>query len=361
MASQEPVGHDHPQSGWLWYSSTAPHRLVKRQDGGDFSDEDGALQWPLGTQVLICAVDVERSGPHPSRHSTIAVGVAIVAWGQHPRTHCAFQKLLWRVSWPCMSPTSTVFSEAAWSGMWGRRLQHLARFVVPLGAVSAASPQDPRRVLRRVLFSVREKAAGTPGVKCHLVSDNPAYDFPAVDAWLATHPESNGGDVRRRSHVPLGGGLSCWVEHTAAIPHRAWLPINYDQAGRWSRMRCLRSVQEGLLGAAEGGSVPGSPAHAGAHTVTGHTRRMHDAYALPHDCSSLRRYSHMPDHDAHAVAHDYAHTLAIRAKAVLPATLNKQVRDERVDSPRKGCGPIQCKGEGAACPEKRDKHVGGAR
>jgi len=271
----------------------APRALIKFVQR---HHSDGTV--PAGTRLLILAVDVERSGPDSMAHSTIAVGVALVAWGVVPDTHTAFHKLVHRACWGSLSP-GTRFDEATWRTFWSKQDPDvLRRFVCTDTATDAANRNEA------IMFIMAQchATARAAGVPLHVVSDNPGYDVPHIDAWLRAAPAAR--DVTRMcSATPVttieAGGVRC-VTQQFNMAHG----LHYDADGKWRRVRCLRSMQEGVLFAGSRRAPPHTTQHSAA------VRRM---YALPHDAGVVQRNTHMPSDDAHACAVDYAHVMSIKA------------------------------------------------
>jgi len=252
---------------------------------------------PPDTQALILAVDVERSGPDAMVHSTIAVGAALVAWGVLPGTRTAFHKLVHRACWGSLA-SGTRFDDDTWKTFWSKQDSNVLH-----SFVCTDPNQDAHNRNDALMFIMAQShaAAQAHDVPLHVVSDNPGYDVPHIDAWLRS--ASLAQDVARAcSATPLktidAGGLPC-VAQQFNMAHG----LHYDSNGRWRRVKCLRSMQEGVIAAAD--------KTRGLH-ITQHSATVHQLYTLPMDARVVSRNSHTPDEDAHVCAIDYAHILSIR-------------------------------------------------
>lgn len=271
---------------------SAPSTVAKRAAA---RAHDGKA--PDGTRALILAVDVERSGPDAVAHATIAIGAALVAWGVVPHTRTAFHKLLHRGRWGSLK-AGTRFDACTWASFWSHQDDAVLRGFVNDDAATEAYGRDCAVAF---LMSVAHSMAHALRVPLHIVSDNPGYDVPHVDAWLRAAP-----CVQRIVHecstapvLPVtAGGVPCGAQQFKMVHG-----LNYDANDRWRRVKCLRSLQEGILTAHQRTQS--------LHT-TRHSDALREVYNLPHDDHVVQRNSHDPAVDAHVCAVDYAHILSIR-------------------------------------------------
>lgn len=269
---------------------------------------------PEDANALVIAVDVERSGPSFVQHHTIAVGIAVVA--VHPgRGAGQLQTLLLKREWGLLFP-GTRFAHSTWK-FWNHHIPELVSFAQHSAVRDAAAV--PSVEFREVVEAFRS-AAVKLRIPCHMVCDNPAGDFPALELWHRDtyvnlgHHHLYEEEFHRAPPSILQVTAGTSTLHTevegAELSARAALPLTHDSQGSWKRTRDLRSLQEGLIIAAQAGrGYDWAP-------ITGHGAKLLALYDMPPDAADLVRHQHCPSSDAYETAHDYANVLCIYAGVI---------------------------------------------